>query len=169
MSHEDPPQGVGRPMARDASPAEDVLMSLATHDDLDRYLAANVRVVSVESGVEHVGAIVTGIPGAGVIELRRPAQGEDVAEWRTLVSDLQPHVLIVGTDDGLLEATGYAHMSRRSPLLRNGEMAVDYQWMMVGDQIALVLTARGEHGLASLDHADLLKVGSLAKGLVHAG
>src|SRR3954451_10635884 len=149
--------------------AEDVPMSLATHDDLDRYLAAPVRVVSVDGDAVQVGDIVAGLAGAGVIELRRPAQGEDVGEWRTLVSDLSPHVLIVGSDDGLLEAAGYAHMSRRSPLLRNGEVAVDYQWMMLGDQIALVLTARGGNGLASLEQADLLKVGSLAKGLVHAG
>jgi hypothetical protein len=104
-----------------------------------------------------------------VIELRRPAHGEDVVEWRTLVSDLEPHVLIVGSDGGLLESVGYAHMSRRSPLLRSGEVAVDYQWMMVGEQIALVLTTRGEGGLATLDGADLVKVGSLAKGLVRAG
>ena len=58
----------------------------------------------------------------------------------------------------------------RSPLLRSGDVAVDYQWMMVGDsQIALVLTARGGDGLASLEKAELFKVGSLAKGLVHAG
>ena len=156
-------------MVRRLQGAEDVPMSLATHDDLDRYLAAPVRVVSVDGDVVHVGAIVAGLPGAGVIELRRPAHGEDVAEWRTLVSDLEPHVLIVGTDDGLLEAAGYAHMSSRSPLLRNGEVAVDYQWMMLGSQIALVLTARGGDGLASLDQADLMKVGSLAKGLVNAG
>lgn len=144
-------------------------MSLATHDDLDHYLAAPVRVVSVDSGSDGLGAIVSAIPGAGIIELRRPMNGEDLGEWLTLVSDLEPHVLIVGSDDGLLEATAFAHMSRRSPLLRNGEVAVDYQWMMVGGQIALVLTARGGDGLASLAQADLLKVGSLAKGLVHAG
>jgi hypothetical protein len=144
-------------------------MSLATHDDLDRYLAAPVRVVSVDSGVDHLGAIVSGMPGAGVIELRRPLPGEDVAEWRALVADLAPHLLVVGEDHGLLERAGYAHMSKRSPLLRSGDVAVDYQWMMIGTQIALVLTTRGGAGLAGLPHPDLVKVGALAKGLVRLG
>jgi hypothetical protein len=141
-------------------------MSLATQDDLDLYLSAAVRVVSVDSSGASVTGILDGVPRGASIDLRRPAPGEDVGEWRTLVADLEPHVLVVGCDAGLLEAAGYAHMSRRSPLLRSGDVSVDYQWMMVGTQIALVLTTSAADGLASLTGADLVKVGALANGLV---
>jgi hypothetical protein len=141
-------------------------MSLATQDDLDQYLSAPVRVVSVDSSGPSVAGILGGVPRGCSIELRRPAAGEDLVEWRTLVSDLEPHVLVVGCDAGLLEAADYAHMSRRSPLLRSGDVAVDYQWMMVGSQITLVLTTSVDDGLASLAPADLHKVGALANGLV---
>ena len=154
-------------MAGPGSGADTGGMSLATADDLDQYLSAATRVVSVDSSGPSVAGVLGGMPSAAVIELRRPQPGEDVAEWRTLVSDLEPHLLVVGSDHGLLEHAGFSHMSRRSPLLRSGAVGVDYQWMMVGSRITLVLTATGE-GLGSLPAADLHKVGSLANGLVGA-
>lgn len=144
-------------------------MSIAMQDDLDQYLSAHVRVVSVDTPAAAMGEIIGALGGAGLIELRRPHDHEDPTEWCHLVTGLSPHLLVVAHDDGLLDRAGWTRRSRRNPLMRVGGTDVSYEWRSLGDHPALVVTGSGPGSLDALDADRLHTIGTLARGLVAAG
>lgn len=132
-------------------------MTTATLDDLDRFLAARLRVVTVGDGP---------IPDHPDLEhslsLREPDPSHELAEWRQLLSDLEPDLVLMASEVRV-DDLGAEHLTQARVLMRSGSCVVRYQWVLLGSHISLVVS--GHHGL---DHAELHRLGALIRGLLDA-
>lgn len=132
-------------------------VTTATIDDLDRFLAARLRVVTVGDGPlpDHPDL-------SHSLSLREPDPTHELDEWRQLLADLEPDLVLMASEVRV-EDLGAEHLTQARVLMRSGGSVVRYQWVLLGSQISLVVA--GHHGL---DHADLHRLGSLVRGLLDA-
>ena len=135
-------------------------MDTATRDDLDRFLAAERRVLQIvdDSSPADLDPLLR---SAGVdpgISVRAPDADGDLEEWNDLVEQLAPDLVLVPRLAGLVESVGFDQISSLRPLVATAR----YQWVAIGGHLGLVITH-----LDRLDAGELAKAGSLCRGLLN--
>ncbi len=142
-----------------------VAMSLATQDDLSRYLDSAVRVVSVDDGGEpptELGELL----GGSILTVRHPTDAEGIDEWRQLIVDLEPRVLVVSHDTRLVERAGFPTMGPLQVLMRTDGLSLGYRWARIGNLITLVVSGSETDALRVLSALELRKLATLVRGLL---